>query len=244
MDGILDVLNQNTGALQVVFSAVVTAATVAYAVLTWKLVSETKRMRRAQTNAKMTIGLDSRPEYLNFIDVFVRNEGVGPAYDIRFEVEMLDASGDCSILEAIESLGFIEQGMDYFSPGQEIRSFLTSMTDDFEAKMRTRIRVKISYTTASGEKANDAYVLDFSVFKGRSQLGEPDLHSIAKSLKSIAKDFGHITSGFKKPQVITQDKSDYLREREESLEAAREARAARAQQSAQTEPENTDSGEA
>lgn len=241
LDGIFQTLNENAGAIQVIFSALVTAATVVYAVLTWMLVSETRRMRRAQTDAKVAISLDSRPGYLNFIDLLVRNEGVGPAYDIRFEVAMVGGGGDDSVLEAIQSLGFVEHGMDYFSPGQEIRSFLTSMTENFEAKMKTRIQVRTCYRTASGEQVNDVYLLDFSVFKGRCQLGEPDLHSIAKSLKSIATELGHITSGFKKPHVITQDKSDYIREQEERFESTREART---RQLAATENESVKSGEA
>jgi len=40
---ILKLLNQNIGVLTVIFSAMVSIATVVYAILTWKLVSETKK---------------------------------------------------------------------------------------------------------------------------------------------------------------------------------------------------------
>ncbi len=46
MNEILDFLNENAGALTVIFTAVVTLSTVAYATLTRVLVSETRKMRR------------------------------------------------------------------------------------------------------------------------------------------------------------------------------------------------------
>jgi hypothetical protein len=221
---LLKFLNDNAGAIQVIFAALVALATLVYAGLTWSLVTETRRMRRAQTDAKMVIGLDVRDEQINLVELFLRNEGVGPASNIRFDVEMLGSAGHSEILESILSLGFIDQGLTYFSPGQEIRSFLTSMAIEFEAKIATRIRVTVNYSTASGERARDEYVLDLSVFKGRHQLGEPDLHSVAKSLKSLAKDVDHLASGFNKLQVITQDKAEYRQEQKEMLDALREER--------------------
>lgn len=244
MEGILQALNDNAGTIQVVFSALVTLATLVYAVLTWRLVTETRRMRRAQTDAKVAVGLDSRPEYRNFVELFVRNEGVGPAYDVRFTVEMLDAAGDDSVFKTVQSLGFVEKGLDYFSPGHEIRSFLTTVSDeqkDYEAKMATRIRVRTSYRSGAGDKIGDTYALDFSVFKGLRPLGEPDLHSIANSLKAIAGDLGHIGSGDTQPHVVTQDVADYRRELQESLDSAREAQD---QQPASADVESPESSKA
>ncbi|PNR89319.1 hypothetical protein X925_03280 [Petrotoga sp. 9T1HF07.CasAA.8.2] len=45
---VLEFLNQNSGALAVVFSALVAIATIVYAKLTWSLVAETRKMREAQ----------------------------------------------------------------------------------------------------------------------------------------------------------------------------------------------------
>lgn len=237
----LDFLNDNAGVFQVVFAGVVAVATAVYAILTWRLVSETRRMRRAQTDAKMAIGLDVREQQVNLVDLFVRNEGVGPAYAVRFEVEML-GDGYATILESITALGFVSQGLEYFSPHQEIRSFLTSMIGDFESKLATRIRVTVSYSTASGERLSDDYMLDFSLFRGRHQLGEPDSYSIAKSLKSLAGDVDRLASGFHKLQVITQDKADYLHDQETMLKALQEERDARLSQP-QVESVDDDEGE-
>jgi len=47
LEKLLEFLNQNSGAFAVIFSAMVAFATIVYAILTWKLVSETKKMREA-----------------------------------------------------------------------------------------------------------------------------------------------------------------------------------------------------
>lgn len=62
MDDLLKFLNDNSGALSVIFTGVVTLATAVYAALTWQLVSETRRMRKVQTEPKLEITLRSIDE--------------------------------------------------------------------------------------------------------------------------------------------------------------------------------------
>jgi len=207
-------LNDNAGAIQVVFSALVTLATVVYALLTWVLVSETRRMRKAQTDAKVTVSVESRPQHFGFVDIVVRNEGVGPAYDVHFGVQPLAAgAGDQSLVDTISELGFIQKGVGYFSPNQEFRSFLASLRENHELKMETTITVDVSYRTAAGEEVKDRYDLDFSVFRNMVQLGKPDLYSIAQSVEKVQKDVHHLTTGWKRLEVITQDKAALREER-------------------------------
>jgi len=61
---ILEFLNQNSGAFSVLFSGLVALATVVYVVLTWKLVSETKKMRKVQTEPKICVFIQPREEYI------------------------------------------------------------------------------------------------------------------------------------------------------------------------------------
>lgn len=218
---IIKVLNENTGAISVIFSGLVTLATVVYAALTWKLVSETRRMRKAQTDAKVTVRAETRKEAINFIDFVVANEGVGPAYDVKFNLEPLSSrENDESILSKINSLGFINKGLDYISPNQEIRTFLTSMFQDFEKKIDTAFNLTISYKNSSGERLEDVYLIDMSIFKGMNQIGKPDLYSIAKDIEKIQKDFHNISTGYTKLKVITQTKSEFNREEQERFEEA------------------------
>lgn len=223
--GTLDFLNSNSGALQVLFAGVVAVATVFYAILTRSLVRETKRMRRAQTDAKVVMGLEPRSDWLNWIEIYVRNEGVGPATAVTFAVTMSDpSSGDAALADKIRSFGFVDKGLNYMSPRQEIRSFFTSLTEDFELKMSTVLNIDVSWINPSGDITRDRYVLDLSIFRGRSQLGEPDMHTIAKSLKKLQEDLHRVATGHDRLQVITQDKDDLrAEERERHLEYVEES---------------------
>lgn len=222
MNELLTFLNQNSGAIQVLFSGLVTLATVVYAILTWSLVRETTQMRKAQTDAKVMVGVSSRKETISFLDFFIVNEGMGPAYDIQFKVTLMNATeGDASIIAKINELGFVQKGLDYLSAKQEIRTFLTSMFENFESKILTVVKVDVSYRTGAGDTVKDSYTIDFSVFRGLEQLGEPDLYRIAKAIEKIEKNIDHLSSGWSKPQVITQSKSEYTEERRKEMEEAR-----------------------
>ena len=217
----LKFLNENSGAIGVIFSGLVTIATLLYATLTWKLVNETKRMRRAQTDAKITVRADTRKEAISLIDFVVANEGVGPAYDITFVVNPLNPEKcDESITNKINSLGFINKGIEYLSPNQEIRTFLASMLKNFEKKIDTAVEIGVSYKTSSGEQIKDTYLLDMSIFKGMQQLGKPDLYSIAKSIENMQKDIHKLSTGFTKLKVITQTKAENIKEEQENYDRA------------------------
>ena len=73
--------------LMVIFAGVVAASTVVYAVLTSRLVTETRRMREVQTEPRVSIRVEvdhtGRPGY----ELTIRNEGQGAAKNVKFEFE-------------------------------------------------------------------------------------------------------------------------------------------------------------
>ena len=81
---IITYLNSISGALTVIFTGVVTIATIAYAVLTWSLVSETKKMREVQTEPRIEITLKPLNFAINIVRLHVRNIGLGPAKNVEF----------------------------------------------------------------------------------------------------------------------------------------------------------------
>ncbi len=82
----LEYLNENSGAFNVLFSAVVALSTFIYAVLTIILVKETRRMRLTQTEPKLEVVAKSKEEWINLINVYIKNIGLGPAHNISFEI--------------------------------------------------------------------------------------------------------------------------------------------------------------
>ena len=51
----LNFLNSNTGSFTLLFTFIVALATVVYAVLTWRLVSETEKLRIVQTEPDISV---------------------------------------------------------------------------------------------------------------------------------------------------------------------------------------------
>jgi flagellar basal body-associated protein FliL len=63
-------LHKNSGALIVIFTAVVTLSTVVYAILTAMLAVETKKMRQVQTEPKIEVVLRPREEIINIVNIY------------------------------------------------------------------------------------------------------------------------------------------------------------------------------
>jgi hypothetical protein len=212
-------LNSNSGALTVIFTAVVTISTVAYAILTWSLVSETKRMREAQTEPRIEIALKPLDFAINIVRLYVRNIGLGPARNVRFTSRVASGGeGAEKLLEEFNKVNFLKAGLKYFGPGHEFHAGYTQITKDFDAKIASVLTYDIDYESVTGKEYSDQITIDVAELKGMNQLGKPNLYAIAQSLEAIQKEFSHVVSGFKKIHADVYTTED--RNREEAEERA------------------------
>lgn len=109
-----------------VFTAVVALSTVAYVVLTWQLVSETRQLRRVQTEPRVSVRLELADRARHgAMELVIRNEGQGPAQNIQFNFQ-----GDPTYFTKngkrppIDELPIIKGGLPYLGPEQSFRVFL------------------------------------------------------------------------------------------------------------------------
>lgn len=205
----LDQINKNSGALSAIFSGVVTIATVIYAWLTAKLVNETRRMREAQTEPSLQVVYRNREEWINLLDVAVRNIGLGAAYDITFEIRAELKDGDKNdLVDSLGELGCFAKGLVYLGPNQEFTSFWTNLMNGQASKLDTRVFIHCRYRSATGVQYESRCVLDLSEIKGISRIGEPPLLKIAKHLESIGKNLNHLTTGFKRSHIDAFSQAD------------------------------------
>ena len=117
-----------------VFSGVVAVSTFVYAILTWRLVGETRRMRLAQTEPMISVTYQVRQHGINYVDFCVKNVGAGPALDISLEV---DPDFEYVPDKLLSELNLFKNGLNYLGPGDELRFFLTSLTENGAAKTET-----------------------------------------------------------------------------------------------------------
>lgn len=211
---LFDYLNQNSGAITVIFTAFVAIATVVYAILTWKLVSETRMMREVQTEPKISAIIQPKDYWLNFIDLIIQNIGLGPAYNIKFEISPDFEDRNLKLSE----IGFIKHGLRYLAPNQKIQFFLTSLTENYEEKVKNPFEIRIIYENSIHKPYSNIYSIDFSQFTGTSQLGEPPLYKISKNIEDIQKNIGYLSTGRNKLQVITYTKKEIDEEEEKIME--------------------------
>lgn len=199
MTELLEYLNKNSGAFNVIFTAVVTIATAVYALLTYVLVKETRLMRQVQTEPKLEITARSLEIAIHIVRLQLRNIGLGPAMNVKFSPRVISGGEAASkLLTEFTQTNFFKVGLAYFGPGQEHFSSYTQMTQEHDGKIASVIAIDIEYNSATGKRYKETIVIDMSEHKGGYQLGKPHLYSIAQSLEKLQKDVGHVVSGFKR----------------------------------------------
>ena len=181
---ILDFLNSNSGAFTVIFTAIVALTTIVYSILTTLLVLETKKVREAQTNPKISITLRRRRFE---IILLVRNVGFGPAYEINFE-----KNPDTDYDFPLADFNSIRSGFKSLAPNQEFGFILDNI--DTLNKRRVSLEIKITYLNNLNQKYEEEYKIDFSELTNLNQLLEEPLFIIAENLddiKKIVEDFAY-----------------------------------------------------
>ena len=202
-------------ALILVFTGVVALSTVVYAFLTWKLVSETQKLRRAQTEPSLSVFVELNEQTGNGqMDLVIQNEGPGPAEDI-----LIGFKGDPTYFDderPIDQLPAIKNGLRYLGSHQRFRIILGWLFgEDYERAIREPWAFDLKYKNSVGDSFSESFVVDFSQFAGLILTGSSPLVKIEKHLDTLQRDVHHAMTGFNHLHVITQTRDEYLERREE-----------------------------
>lgn len=225
MTEILSFLNQNSGALTVIFTAVVTLATAIYAVLTWILVSETRQMRKVQTEPRIQITIDALDIAIHLVRLKIKNIGQGPAIELKLAPRALtQTEATDELIQDFTKSNYFKTGLKYFGPGEERVSHFTEMTKNHNGKIEAVIGFYLTYSSLSGQRYSHEVVIDMTEYKGTYRLGTPHLYSIANSLKKIQEDLQRFGSGWHRLKVDAYDSEDRELERKQNEEMREEFR--------------------
>jgi hypothetical protein len=199
MNDLFDYLNNNSGAITVVFTAVVAFSTVVYAWLTAVLVKETRKIREVQTEPLIEMVIEPLEEAINIIRLRIKNIGLGPARNISFKsIVLKGGEGAQRLLSEFTNVNFFRNGLAYLGPNQKVHSKYTQMAKNHEEKIKSIFQFDIKDESITGKPHNEIAIIDMSEMIGMCQLGTPNLYSIAKSLENTQRILEHVTSGFKK----------------------------------------------
>jgi len=169
----------------VALTAVIAAATVAYVIVTIKLANETKLLRKAQTDPLISLHFGA---YSNFMLIELRNVGLGPAYNLHFNIidniEVHDGKHltDLNILKDLR----------YLAPKQEISYELADYND---LKGKT-FRIAVNYQNKLAEEYNEEFIFDINEREGSLMSAAP----IEGSLSRIATSLDRIDGKIQRPQ--------------------------------------------
>lgn len=163
----IEFLNANTGLLNLVFALVVALATVFYAILTQRLVDETRIMREAQTLPAVAIRVEPHEEFLHAAMLIIENVGAGPAYQVK-----LDLKPDFQLRPGtmLSAAGLFKHGLNYLGPKQRITTFLASMIDQTAEIEKPdghfRFEVAATYNDMFGKSHRESFPIEFLQFLG------------------------------------------------------------------------------
>lgn len=215
MSDLLTFLNTNSGSLNVIFTGAVTLATIIYAALTARLVTETRELRRVQTEPRVEITAQSLDISINIVRLRIRNIGLGPAFDMAFAPQVVKGGAPAeSLLKDFTASSFFTTGLGYLGPGEERFSLYTDMAKDGEGKLDAVLSIDLSYRGASGEVYRHPATIDMTEQKRDYQLGKPHLYAIAQSLEKLQVDVHSFSTGFRRLSVDVFNAEDRAREAE------------------------------
>jgi hypothetical protein len=223
MDTFVVFLNANAGAFNLLFSAVVAIATVVYAWLTARLVSETRRLREVQTEPTIEVTYRAHDEAMALLELVVQNIGSGPAYNITVDFTASPASAAATeLVQRLTKIKSFSGGIKVLMPRQEFKTFWTDVRQNHAEKLNTIVTASTTCQGATGVVYQRQHTIDLSELDGVVRLGTPPLFLIARSLAKIETEVGHLTSGFHRLRVDTYTNNDRQSE-QELWEAEREA---------------------
>ena len=202
-------------ALILVFTGVVALSTVVYAFLTWKLVSETQKLRRAQTEPRLSVFVELNEQTGNGqMDLVIQNEGPGPAEDI-----LIGFKGDPTYFydeRPIDQLPVIKNGLRYLGSHQRFRIILGWLFgEDYERAIQEPWAFDLKYKNSVGDPFSESFVVDFSQFAGLILSGSSPMVKIEKHLEALQRDVHHAMTGFNNLHAITETRDEYLKRMEE-----------------------------
>lgn len=210
-------------------------ATVAIAILTFILARETWYLRLAQIRQIDELKIEAMRPSLEFyilsaqasihmMNAHIQNNGKGIARNVSFK--FYGSSGDVlssqerAVVEKFQSLNMLKNGLASLGASKERKSFVFSFLDlinkNGDALFGVKIRASIEFEDAEGRKYASESIVDFSEFKGVSEVGGGDpLYNLYKETEKIVKVLESVQAGMSSKRLNINVYSSADREEEQ-----------------------------
>lgn len=170
------------------FSLVVTVSTVLYVIYTYRLVIETRLMRKMQVAPQIIAYLSSTETHSKIIYLQTKNIGQGVALNVRFKIIKEFQHG----FRKLSGYSYFTDGVNYFPPGKQDKHLIMTFGDEHDDERRNdSIILDVEYESVLKEKKVDRFELRIQEIVGEGNLNPPGTYigMISYRLEKIEKIF-------------------------------------------------------
>lgn len=173
-----------------VLTVILAISTALLAVYTWKLVAETRKMRKEQIRPNISIYFEHAETDPTLMFIVVENNGHGTAYDLKFHItkDIKDyGTGDGS--GKLGLIGIFRHGMKYCPPGFAKKYFLLETVNNFKEKMKEEAHFVVSYKDVFEMPIEESFRIAVNEMSNWSTISPSPTYigRIAENLKEISK---------------------------------------------------------
>jgi hypothetical protein len=166
----------------------VALSAVVYSILTWRLVSETRRMREFQITPDINVYFERSETDPSFTFIVFKNSGLGYARNVRFEI-IKDFGYYDHKSQELNNKGIIKNGIDSFYSNQTYKFYFTDVSQNHDQKVSDNLILKATYFDLNNKRFTKQIKLSLVELSGTSVLTSPDSYigMISYELEQIRK---------------------------------------------------------
>lgn len=221
LDGLLNYVSAQPGAITAFATVVIAIATLVTAVLTRSLAKENRLLRKAGTEPEIVAFLSTDKRYETMVTFVLANVGQGPAKNVEFAFEADEEDFTAHNVSMRNTTG--RKAISFLPQGDRIESFFGAGHELFAEPILNPFKVIVKYENIAGKKCEGRSELDVRQFDGLITLGTPAEQTVAKALKDIATHFRRVMGSNNRLRVETISKMEADEMNREMAKSAKEA---------------------
>ena len=172
---IIEFLNHNSGAILAI-------VTIVYALITGRMLYETKKMREFQTEPHVFINIQHVERARFLLNMVIQNIGPGPAYNLKFKV---DPDIELRRGQKLSEINLVKQGFKYLAPNQKLECIVANSIEEAKKKEKTIHAVTVQYENKKKKSYKETFVLDFTEYFGLLYTETDPYKEIVEKLDAI-----------------------------------------------------------
>lgn len=156
------------------------------ALVAWHQFKDARNLRREQAQPYVVVYAEPSSVRARFIEVVIKNFGTTGARDLEITTSPPLQRTNPGGGEGIETV-HLPDGTPFMAPGQEWRTLWDLGPRREASDLPDRHDVSVSYTDSYKKRHTTKSVLDWSLFRGRMNIGMKNINDVVAQLETIAR---------------------------------------------------------